>query len=186
MTIMLVRHAQTEWNNDERVQGWSDIALNDAGVIQAYNFCKKVNNDCWDLVISSDLQRAKQSASIVAQYLNLPLVFFSELRERNYGKLEGMKQEEISHHYQNLNFITDIPGGELYKNFYVRVIIAFSKIVKTYNNENIIIVTHGAVLNIICFNYLKLKGYKWKNMSHIVIQSANDNDWKILIENQET
>lgn len=167
MRIMLVRHAETEWNKKNCVQGWSNIGLTCYGVEQAREFGSSLVKDEWDLIISSDLERAVQTAENMVECLDIPMKTMTELRERNYGDLEGMPQDEVKKKYPRLNYLADIPGGESYKSFYKRVICGFQFIENHYDNKRVIIVTHHGVLQILA-SYLGIV-YKWDNLSFIIV-----------------
>lgn len=164
MHIMIIRHGQTEWNKSERVQGWSDIGLNEYGISQVEKFCGLLKKDYWDLVISSDLIRAMQTARGIAIYLNIPMITMEKLRERNYGELEGFTRGELMNEYPQLNYLSTIPAGERYKAFYKRVRAGLQDIISEYSKCRLIIVTHNGVLQIIS-KYFGIVG-EWDNLSY--------------------
>src|SRR5690625_4056591 len=92
--IGLIRHGETDWNKAKRSQGHSDIPLNHAGKQQAHRVGERLTNETWDLIYSSDLQRAQQTAEIIQQYTNLPHYIDPRLRERHGGKIEGTTETE--------------------------------------------------------------------------------------------
>ena len=171
MYIMLLRHAQTEWNKMGCVQGWSKIGLNRYGIKQTQRFCGILRKDYWDLVISSDLTRTIQTARGIAEYLNVPIITMQNLRERNYGELEGLLKDEINSKYPQLNYLSTIPGGESYKSFYKRVIRGFQDIVNCYGDYRLIIVTHNGVLQIMA-TCLGISG-EWDNLSYAEVMYEN-------------
>lgn len=98
MIIGLVRHGQTEWNALGRIQGQTDIPLNEQGMKQAEALAERLLKDGqqqWDAVVSSDLQRAYKTAEIIADKLGIPLLPPDvRLRERYFGEIEGTTEAE--------------------------------------------------------------------------------------------
>ncbi|WP_371931551.1 histidine phosphatase family protein [Bacillus sp. MMSF_3328] len=86
--ICLVRHGQTDWNAEGRIQGRTDIELNEMGVRQAAACRDHLANENWDIIISSPLQRARQTAEIINQNIQKPLVLMEEFIEKSFGKLK--------------------------------------------------------------------------------------------------
>ena len=94
--IYLLRHGQTDWNKVGRMQGQTDIPLNQIGIESAYRAVESVLQKKITSIYSSDLLRAKQTAEIINSYLNVPLNFDKRLREIGYGDIEGKLKEEIT------------------------------------------------------------------------------------------
>ncbi|SFE90894.1 probable phosphoglycerate mutase [Paenibacillus algorifonticola] len=97
MIIGLVRHGNTDWNKLGKIQGQTDIPLNERGIAQAVALANRLSEDQtpWDAVIASDLQRARETARIIADKLDIPLLAPDErLRERFYGDIEGTTEQE--------------------------------------------------------------------------------------------
>jgi broad specificity phosphatase PhoE len=90
----LLRHGQTDWNIDLRLQGSSDIPLNETGIKQAQLAADYLLDSHWDLVLASPLSRAHDTAKIVASALGLEIVIIPELIERSFGVAEGMSHSE--------------------------------------------------------------------------------------------
>ena len=95
-TIGLIRHGITEWNVLGRSQGISDIPLNEFGKQQAVALANRLSlEEKWDIIVTSDLIRAKETGQIIASKLNLPVSMFDErIREINCGEIEGTTEEE--------------------------------------------------------------------------------------------
>lgn len=95
MTIIgFVRHGITDWNIEHRTQGITDVPLNETGRSQAHALARRLASERWDVIYSSDLSRAKETAEITAQALGLDVLTDARLRERNYGEAETTTLEE--------------------------------------------------------------------------------------------
>src|SRR5436305_12534 len=98
--LVLVRHGETEWNRLGRVQGLTDIPLNETGRRQAHQAGRRLSHEHWDGIASSPLARAAQTAEIIAREVGLPAPELVEaLVERNYGDAEGLTGEEIDRRF---------------------------------------------------------------------------------------
>lgn len=148
MNIFLLRHGETDWNRTERLQGHMDIPLNQNGKTQishAADVLAELSHDI-DLIISSPLSRACESAEIVADrlaYEKENIVIEPLLMERCFGEGEGLTVDERTEKYPN-----DIyPGMESIEDLLKRAHSAFEKIVTSYHDhQNILMVAHGAIL----------------------------------------
>ena len=146
-TICFVRHGQTEWNKQTRIQGRIDNPLNDTGRNQALdlgNYLNEHNND-WDLIIASPLIRAYETAQIIQKSLgsNIPLVVDKELVEREFGDCEGaLITKELFVDICNDN----IKNLEKSYDLQNRVYNATVRIAKTYLGKKILIVAHSHVI----------------------------------------
>ncbi len=144
-TILLVRHGETDWNRDGRVQGHTDVPLNDTGRDQARALAESLADDPVDAVYASDLVRARDTASGVADNRGLPVVQLPELREKNFGTWEGLTREQIL-----TRFPAARPGhwgdGETRDEMSRRVLDALSRIAASHEGETVVVVTHGGPL----------------------------------------
>jgi broad specificity phosphatase PhoE len=94
-TILLVRHGETDWNAEKRIQGQTNSSLNERGREQARALAEQLEGQQIDAVYSSDLDRARETAEILALRLDLPVVLDPDLRERNFGSWEGRTVDEL-------------------------------------------------------------------------------------------
>ena len=94
--IYLVRHGETDWNNDGRFQGHVNIPLNEKGKIQAQEAYERLKAINFDLIYSSDLGRAAETARIINAYREIPIRYDQRLRERDAGKYSGLTLSEIA------------------------------------------------------------------------------------------
>lgn len=168
--ITLIRHGQTLWNDKKRYLGHTDIDLDQTGKRQAQALRKRIKNENFHKIYSSDLKRAHHFAKIIFKENKVHKL--AELRELNLGLFEGKTHEEVmaahTHIYtQWLNnpFKTNIPEGESLKDFQTRVIRIFYVIIADNEGRNIGIVTHAGPIRII--------------LNHIM---KNDNVWEPLPE----
>ena len=151
MKLILVRHGETDSNVQEIVQGQLPVPLNSRGFEQAKKVGLRLKTEKIDVIYSSDLKRAKQTAAEIARFHKIPLIYSVLLRERKFGRLEGMPSEE----YKKLRASSGIPrhlyrppGGESYSDVSKRVRGFLSMIKKRHENENVLLVSHGGVLRI--------------------------------------
>lgn len=94
--VLLLRHGQTDWNDAGRFQGSADIPLNDTGIDQARQAADVLAGEGITAIVSSDLQRAAATATVLSERLALPVAFDARLREINVGQWEGLTQAEIA------------------------------------------------------------------------------------------
>jgi probable phosphoglycerate mutase len=155
--ILLIRHGETAWNAERRLQGHTDIALNGEGRRQADAVARALAGEAFAAVISSDLQRAFDTAQAIAVQRGLPVQTDSGLRERCYGAFEGMLYAEIAQRYpaeyaqwQARNIDALLPAGqrtaETYRQFYARAVDTIVRLAQDYPGQTIVIVAHGGVL----------------------------------------
>lgn len=148
-TIGLIRHGVTEWNVLGKAQGTSDIPLNKLGKKQAYSIGNRLLNDeKWDMIISSDLSRAIETAQIIGSVINIPISYHDKrIREIDCGEIEGttelIRQERWGSNWREADL-----GMESYKEVGKRGIEFLEEIVCSYNGKRILIVSHGALIGL--------------------------------------
>lgn len=139
----LLRHGQTDWNIDLRLQGSSDIPLNQTGIRQAELAAKYLDAAEWDLVLSSPLSRAHDTAKTVAAELGLNLVVVPELIERSFGVAEGMSHSEWRTLYESH---AEIPGIESLEALQTRSEALLRLLATEYDGQRVLAVSHGALI----------------------------------------
>jgi valyl-tRNA synthetase len=145
--IYLVRHGETDFNKNGKVQGSTNIPLNETGRAQAKEAGEKLKGIKVDYVICSDLIRAKETAEIIQSITGGTLIIDPEIKEKSYGDLEGQDKTELKLRFPDMYTYEWRPtNGESYKDAEERMHAAFEKITETYKGKNIVIVSHGAVL----------------------------------------
>lgn len=147
MTLAFVRHGQTDWNFAQRMQGSSDIPLNATGRKQALEAARGLSPDIhgrpWDIIVSSPLIRARETARIIATGIGLDLgPAYPNLTERDYGEAEGATQEEINARWPQ----GTIPGLEPIDSVIARGTHALELIARRYGSANVLIVCHGTLI----------------------------------------
>lgn len=143
MEIALVRHGQTDYNRDGRLQGTSDIPLNETGVAQAHKASRLLADESWDAVVSSPLQRAASTADIIAAELGIDVAGrYPGLVERAYGKAEGLTKEEATERFGE----TPWPGEELFEDLKLRAVAAVDEIARAHPVDALVIVAHGTLI----------------------------------------
>ncbi len=162
-TLIIVRHGQTEWNACERLQGQLDSPLTELGVHQAKAAAKQLQKMKIDMLYSSDLGRAVQTAAIIGDRLSMSFTTDANLRERHFGTMQGLKKTEFlkftetgggDHHSGNPDYV--LPEGESIRQFYQRCIDGLEAIVSQHTGQTIVVVAHGGVLRNCLFKTLNL------------------------------
>ena len=153
--LILIRHAETEWNKESKYQGHQDIKLNEKGKIQSVKLGNYPSLKEIDIIYCSDLKRAYNTALAVNKFHNVCIRQESGLREINFGEWEGMTYSDVEKEYPDLlhNWIddpatTDPPGGEKLHDFMDRIVATFREIIKENREQNITVVTHGGVIKL--------------------------------------
>ena len=142
--FFLVRHGETEWNRIRRIQGISDIPLNDTGRAQAAALGDILVGHRFDLLVSSPLSRALETASIIADRLGMPKpLIIDDLIERNYGDAEGSSGADLDIKYPPG---TDIPGREERSDVQKRVVRVLQDLAIRHPHADVLAVAHGGVI----------------------------------------
>jgi len=159
-TLLIIRHGETVWNAEHRFQGHGDSPLTETGRNQVAALGRRMEAINFDTLISSDLGRAQETASIIVEYTGHAVELDSRLRERNYGVLEGLTVPEIEAGHSEVydQFNTDdpdyiLPGGESHRQHYQRNIAFFEEVLTGRFGKEVAVVAHGGVLDSI-FRYV--------------------------------
>lgn len=190
--IYLVRHGQTEWNVGGRFQGQSDIKLSEIGRKQAQLLTKYFPAHQLQAIYASTLERAKETANILAERYHAPVHLRDDLREMNFGDWEGLTFDEISKDWQNggNEFFEHPealmpPHGETFMEGQKRGIKALQDIMQQHTGEmeEIAIVAHGAILRTLIAYVLHIPiQYVWRmrqGNTAISRLTIYDNNWMI-------
>lgn len=142
--VTLVRHGQTDWNLERRIQGWTDIPLNETGRRQARDAAGALADREWDRVVVSPLSRATETGEIIAGRLGLPAPTPEDgLRERAHGAIEGLTFSERQARFPGS---AEVPGMESRQEVVERVERAFERIEADGPEDRVIVVSHGGVI----------------------------------------
>ncbi|HBH48196.1 MAG TPA: histidine phosphatase family protein [Bacteroidales bacterium] len=183
--ITIVRHGETKWNVAMKLQGHQDSALTKNGIRQAEQVSHALKDRRFDVIYSSDLNRALKTAQTINTHFNLEIKSDPNLRERAFGVMEGLTREEIAekypdlfHIYMHRNSIEPVPGGESLIEFSERVIKAIETIVSVNSEKEILVVAHGGVLDCIIRKIFNMQPHERRSFT---LQNSSIN--KISIEN---
>jgi probable phosphoglycerate mutase len=154
--LVLIRHGETDMNRELRFQGHVDVSLNAIGHEQARRLAARMAGEQADAVYASDLLRAQQTATPIGVQLALQPVAESGLREQSFGRVDGMRVDDIKEQHPRawegwLRFEPDycMPEGETTRQFHARVMAAVQRIVAAHPQRKLVLVTHGGVLDMI-------------------------------------
>jgi broad specificity phosphatase PhoE len=146
---VLWRHGQTPWNIENRFQGQTDIPLNVAGEAQAERAARMLAAFRPDMIVSSDLQRAMNTAAPLARLTGLPVTQDKDLRERSGGSWEGLTDAEITERYPAERVSWTPPDGEPRAVVMDRVAGALTRIAAEVPEGGLaVVVSHGAAIRL--------------------------------------
>jgi probable phosphoglycerate mutase len=138
-----IRHGQTDWNREGLLQGSSDIPLNDTGRAQAVDALMTLRSRPWDVVVSSPLRRARETAQIIADGLGIPLgPAYDGLVERDYGDLEGTPSSAAIDRWPDREY----PGAESLDSVATRGVAALTRLAEDYPGASALVVCHGTII----------------------------------------
>ena len=181
MPLAFIRHGQTEWNKQGLLQGSTDIPLNDTGRQQAREAVAMLDGWAWDVVVSSPLSRARETAQIVADGLGLELgPAYPDLVERDYTPFEGRSSAEMVALYPDKRY----PGAETVEHMVERCLRALAQIDADYPDKNVVVVCHGTITK---YTLIRLTGYPVEVITNGSVSAVerNGNGWRVLTVNNE-
>jgi len=151
----LIRHGETQWNADRRLQGWRDIPLSPIGRRQARQLELYLRSASFDArvdhIVSSDLCRAYDTACAAAAHFGLPIECNADLRERSYGIYEGRDWTSMAQAMPHIDLrdpLQAIEQGESLQAFAQRVAHAFEALAERHPGRNVLVFSHGGVIDI--------------------------------------
>ena len=180
ITIGLLRHGQTDWNLQTRLQGISDIELNEEGKRQAISAGRNLNISDWNSIASSPLKRARQTAALVNESLNFSAVeVIPRLLERNFGIAEGLTYVEWREKYGSA---IQAPGSETVEDLTVRSLALLAEFETLPSGSKLLAVSHGAlirrVVSVVSDGAYPGEGDRFENLSLSILRFTNGN-WAI-------
>lgn len=155
ITLYLVRHGKTEYNEQRRIQGHIDTPLTDEGYENAFRVAEKLRGIKFDHIYSSDLGRAFITAHIIAEKLRLEnrIVRERRLREKNYGEFNGKKIDELEKAHPRQDSEFSPPGGESFSDLQKRVVGFIEELERKHNGKTELIVTHSGCIRAIAAHF---------------------------------
>jgi probable phosphoglycerate mutase len=154
--LIFIRHGETDWNRAQCFQGQIDVPLNDTGHEQARRVARALAAEQVDVLVASDLQRARQTAAPLASALARPAVAAPAWREQAFGVLEGLRVADVQARHPQLwsQWIRHdpdyaLPEGESVRQFHSRIVAALRDLVAQHEGRTLAVVTHGGVLDML-------------------------------------
>jgi 2,3-bisphosphoglycerate-dependent phosphoglycerate mutase len=151
--FVVLRHGETFWNLESRIQGHEDSELTPLGIQQARALGERMRGETFDVLVASDLGRAMSTARHIGEVTGHPVVPDARIRERNYGECQGLTYGELDHQYPDLfSSVREVdpdfpvPGGETRREFHDRVKAAFDALAREHAGRRVVVVSHGGVL----------------------------------------
>lgn len=152
--LVLIRHGETAWNRERRMQGQTDTPLSEIGHAQARALGERMARDAFTTIYSSDLKRAWDTAAAIARLSGHEIVSEPRLRERTFGVFEGLSYDEMTQRYpaEHARFSLRepdyaVPGGESPRQFFERSLACLEDIAAAHPGETVLVVTHGMILD---------------------------------------
>lgn len=186
--ITTVRHGETHWNALKKIQGHTDIELNEVGIAQAEKIAQKFKNEPISIIYTSDLKRASKTAHIINQYHNVEVVEIGDLKETSFGEMEGQVFTDIKTALFEMRANGGAPkGGETLEALFARVHPVLDEIISE-NHPHALIVGHfGIIRSIICY-FLKLppeqaEDYVIGNTAIHYFEKQADGTFAMIVEN---
>ncbi|MER6175898.1 histidine phosphatase family protein [Streptosporangium sp. NPDC001681] len=190
--VVCLRHGQTLWNVEHRFQGHSDIPLDETGIAQATRAASLLAALRPSMIVSSDLQRAFDTASALARVTGLNVMVDKDLRERGGGQWEGLTREEISAGWPREFAAWEAPGGEEVGDVADRVASAVRRWAAQVDSDGLLVVaSHGAAIRLGIAKLMNLPQELWPalgglgNCSWSVLEESRKG-WRLLEHNAGT
>ncbi|MFN0313662.1 MAG: histidine phosphatase family protein [Burkholderiales bacterium] len=191
-TFIVVRHGETAWNAEGRIQGHLDSPLNEEGLAQAILVGECLGRESFDAFYCSDLGRAHQTAQPLADHSGKRPVLSERIRERHLGVFQGLTGKECEQQYAEdyRRFHSRdpdhvVPQGESIRQFYARVSGFFAELAVRHEGQRVVAVTHGGVLDAL---HRFVRGIPLEQPRDFPIFNASVNriactggDWSVLV-----
>lgn len=184
--IGLLRHGQTNWNIDFRLQGVTDIPLNETGIAQAKVAGAVIAGQfaaeqAWDLILTSPLSRARDTAVMVGQAIGIESVLIEDLLlERSFGEAEGLSHEEWKTKYHDTNHV---PGGETLEQLEARSWVLLQQLLDHHAGKRVLTVSHGALirtlLRLVSNNEFPREGERLGNACLSIFEHTDAQGWSV-------
>jgi len=174
--LYLIRHGRTRWNKEEVFRGTADVPLDEMGRREAEKVAEALCGRGIEVVYSSPLSRAKETAEAIAARCGAPLHIMEELRDLDFGEWQGLSRLEVQERYPDLYFLWErephrvvFPGGEDLDAVRKRATGALERIKEAHPHQGVALVSHRVVLKVLtCF----LLGLDNSHFWHILQDTA--------------
>ncbi|NUW30523.1 histidine phosphatase family protein [Nonomuraea sp. SMC257] len=190
--IVCLRHGQTLWNVEHRFQGHSDIPLDETGQAQATRAASLLASLRPSMIVSSDLQRANDTALALGRLVGLDVAVDKDFRERGGGQWEGLTRDEIAARWPQEYVAWEAPDGEPVTDVAARVAAAMRRWAARLDDDGLLVIaSHGAALRLGICELLGLPEELWPalgglgNCSWSVLQEGRKG-WRLLEHNAGT
>lgn len=148
MTVIgLIRHGLTDWNTERRIQGQTDVPLNELGRKQAELLSQRMKDEHWDYIYASDLGRARETAACIGNVKQMEVNTDQRLREMFCGEIEGTTLEERVAKWGEDWSQLDL-GVETHQQIAARGVSFIQEVIERHPNQKVLIVSHGALLSL--------------------------------------
>ena len=161
--LLYLRHGETDLNKEHKMQGVPGISLNERGREQLARAAKRLEDEDISLIVASDLDRARESAEIVAEHLGLPVATDPRLREQSLGEWEEKswpRLAEFTSDDEVESFLCDLdfapPGGETKRSVLTRATEVFEELRLGHPGETVLVVSHGGPLLVFSYEVLRI------------------------------
>ncbi|WP_080876374.1 histidine phosphatase family protein [Oceanobacillus timonensis] len=178
--ICMIRHGETDWNKEKRIQGKTDIPLNKTGESQAKVCCAAAEKFEPTVLITSPLARAKVTAEIINKDLGLPLHEMPDFVERSYGDAEGMDIADRNRYFPDREMIPNVETFEALKE---RAMKGLEEVCEKYPGERVLIVSHGALINALLSIISKEKlgtGITFLQNTSMTTFACEHGEWRVV------
>lgn len=179
--FFFVRHGESTWNAERRVQGQSDVPLSEVGLAQAHEAASRVAGQPVGAVFASPLQRARRTAEIINAALALPMTFHDDLMEARLGVLEGKTCEVgLGDWYKGA-----VPeGAETRDAFYARAIAGLNHILAPWDRRDVypLVVAHGGIFRAIQEHALRSHEWEVRNCCPVIVRPPAQEGWAWTME----
>ncbi len=192
-SFYFIRHGQTDWNKEERLQGSTDIPLNETGIEQAQHAAENCKGLPIDVIIASPLERAYKTAEIINEEFNVEIIEDDRLAEKNYGMFEGRLISERKEWAEQVKAETPdvelesngfpvVEDAEPYSDFEYRICEAVNEYLEKFEGKNVMLVAHAGLfrsfLHAITGERYPKNGIKPKNAKPFLFEKSGDK-WEI-------
>jgi broad specificity phosphatase PhoE len=197
MKLLLVRHGETLWNKERRLQGHQDSPLTEDGKKQIAFLAEALKNEKIDAAYCSDLGRAIDSSKVILASHNLKAIQKRELRERSHGIVQGMTQKQADKEYPELQaqrkkskFNFRNPKGESYADAEQRIKPFIQELLQKHLAQTVLLITHAGINRIVLGQFCKLSSEEMMNLDQpheciYVLENAEANHVVSYVNGQQ-